>query len=135
MVGASQVVLLRKAGRPDDPTELSEQQRAAYLGLLESDKALEGSRDELRKRQHEFSELVHAVRLLLAPNNDLAEALRKETDQFFGCANKLDPAILDSEVHERSDRCRKLRIELEQEVAELLHTEEVAPATAPRQSP
>jgi hypothetical protein len=120
LVGATQVQDLRRAGRPEDPSALSNQDRQNLLKILERDGDLTNAISELSRRQHRFSELVHGAKLMLAPNDQVAERLRKETDQFFGYVTERNPEILDAEIHDRSDACGRLRNELERQVSAML---------------
>jgi len=120
LVGATQVVLLERVGRAKEPGAMDPKVEATYRNLLDNDAALQREREELRKRQHEFSGLVHGVRLLLAPNFEIAEQLRARTDDFFGYSTHIRPDISNQEVHDRSDECMKLRKDLEKQVADLL---------------
>lgn len=121
LVGATQVDILAGEGRPREAETIDPAHVARYTAALDSHAGLQRERDVLRERQHEFSGLVHGVRLLLAPNFAIAEELRATTDQFFGYSNKIQPDISDKTVHECSEKCKNLRGQLEEQVADLLN--------------
>jgi hypothetical protein len=133
LVGATQVMLLESLGRRQGtrPGLLSESEKGTYLAALVSDQDLRHQIDVLRKRQHKFSGLVFNVRLLLYPHLQVAEQLRKTSDQFFGYTTHPTPDIWDAMVITFSDHCVALRAQLEKQVADLVKQERPIPKGPP----
>jgi len=115
----------RGSSDPETDRTYTDDESRKYLEVLKADTAIRKARVALDVQWQKFSEQTHAAALVLGEGaeKNIAEALRRETDQLFGYAHNLDPMMSDKEVHQRFDRCKDLRIKLEKSVAALLSKE------------
>jgi hypothetical protein len=118
----AEVLVNGPRGTSEPEREYTDAELAQYSQALKADKEVEKARRDLNRHWQEFRVHVHAAMLVLGanPESEIAEKLRARTDQLYGYANNIDPTISNKQVHDRTEDCRQLRIQLQSEVAALL---------------